>query len=251
MGERARRVPAIRCLDLSFADPAENLALDEALLESAGAPDSAGCLRFWESPVPFVALGVSQAAEKEAHLAHCREDGIAVLRRCSAGGCVLQGPGSLNYALALPLDRFPELRGIHASYADILGQLCRAFAELGIELTHQGISDLALDGRKVSGNAQRRTKNTLLHHGTLLYRAEYGKMERYLREPRECPAYRCGRGHRDFVTVLPIDSDTVKRAVSQAFSPLENAGELDAALRCRAETLAKEKYRDPKWNFRR
>lgn len=241
----------IRLLDISFEDPADNLALDEALLEPAATPDCPGWLRFWESPIPFVTLGISQKAEQEANLAHCLEDHVAVLRRCSAGGCVLQGPGSLNYALALPFDRFPNLRGLHTSYVYILGKLCSAFADFGLALTHQGISDLALNGRKVSGNAQRRTKDALLHHGTLLYQVEYGAMERYLHEPAECPAYRGGRSHQDFVTALPMEPETIKRVVSQAFSPFEIVGEPEAPLRRRAEILAQERYRDPKWNFRR
>ncbi len=234
-----------------MAEPAENLALDEALLESAGQPGCGGWLRFWESPVSFVTLGVSQVAAQEAHLTHCSEDGVAVLRRCSAGGCVLQGQGSLNYALALPFELFPVLRGLQASYTHILGKVGNAFAACGINLAHQGICDLALDGRKVSGNAQRRTKDALLHHGTLLYRMDHDALERYLREPAERPAYRGDRGHRDFVTVLPCDPNEIKAAIIVAFAPLDAGAIVEPALMARTQTLATEKYRDPQWNFRR
>ena len=45
-------------LDMTLPTPAENLALDEALLETAEAEgDAAEYLRLWESPVPCVVIG--------------------------------------------------------------------------------------------------------------------------------------------------------------------------------------------------
>ena len=94
----------MRLIDLSFDDPAQNLALDEALLDAAEEGRSGDTLRFWESPSTFVVLGTAQVFAIEVHEAACRRDGVPVLRRCSAGGCVLQGPGSLNYSLVLCLE---------------------------------------------------------------------------------------------------------------------------------------------------
>jgi lipoate-protein ligase A len=70
---------------------------------------------------------------------------------------------------------------------------------------------VALNGRKVSGNAQRRS--TLLHHGTFLYRFDSRLMQRYIREPERRPAYRGGRNHAAFVTDLPHNAEEIKRAL--------------------------------------
>ena len=194
----------MRFLDVSLDDPAENLALDELLLGEAEAEDSEGILRFWESPVRFVVIGTSQALSVEVHEAHCRADGVPVLRRCTAGGCVLQGPGSLNFSLALPFSCFPEAQGIHASYSYILERICQVLEARGVPAGLAGICDIAVAGRKVSGNAQRRRSRAILHHGTLLHAVDYPAMARYLREPEDRPEYRGGRVHEDFVAALPL-----------------------------------------------
>ena len=97
----------------------------------------------------------------------CRDDGVRVLRRFSGGGAVVLGPGCLNYAVALSLVSRPELADVAASFQFILGRIVAALGIPGLSIA--GGTDLALDGRKVSGNAQRRGRRALIHHGTLLY----------------------------------------------------------------------------------
>ena len=81
-------------------------------------------------------------------------------------------------------------------------------------LAIRGTSDLVLGDRKVSGNAQRRGRRALLHHGTLLYDFDAQWMMRYLKEPRRQPSYRAERTHEAFVTNMPLDSRTIKDAIS-------------------------------------
>ena len=95
------------------------------------------------------------------------------------------GPGCLNFALILSLERRPELRDVRASYDKLLGALLEAFALKG--LARAGPSDLACLGRKVSGNAQMRKRSSLLHHGTILYGFDLGLVDRYLPVPRLIP----------------------------------------------------------------
>src|SRR5690606_6354105 len=92
-------------LDLTLSTPAANLAADEALLEWCETVGADEILRFWESPQHFVALGSTNRVEREVHRDIARARDIPILRRCSGGGTVLQGPGCLNYALIL---RVPE-----------------------------------------------------------------------------------------------------------------------------------------------
>lgn len=241
----------MRLLDLSFPAPAENLAFEEVLLRGVAEQAAPPVLRFWESPVPFVVLGTSQKLAEEAHEANCRAGGVPILRRCTAGGCVLQGPGSLNYTLAVPLELWPELRGLHDSYRHILGRLAGALAARGVRTTHQGICDLTLENRKVSGNAQRRVKGALLHHGTLLYRPDYAAMARYLLEPAGRPEYRGRRTHRQFVTALPVSAEELRAAVREAFGAGEAAeAPTEAELEATRE-LAVTKYSTRAWTYRR
>ncbi len=241
----------MRVLDLSFHDPAMNLALDEVLLDSAERGRAGECLRFWECPVPFVVLGVSQKVHEEVCEDACQRDGVPILRRCSAGGCVLQGPGSLNFSLVLSYERGPALRNIRESYCYILCRIRASLESRGVQVSLEGISDLAIKGRKVSGNAQKRRRSFVLHHGSALYRVDALAMGRYLKEPRDRPAYRGSRLHDSFVSVLPLGAEELRRAVREAFDTPEVAVEPLPDELAEAHTLAREKYRDPAWTFRR
>lgn len=243
----------MRLLDISYDTPEMNLALDEVLLDSADrAENPVSTLRFWESSIPFIVLGTGQVVREEVYLDRCEADGMPLRRRCSAGGCVLQGPGSLNFNLTLICEDYPEVKQLRASYCYILHKLSEVFAEQGLDVQHLGISDMVMGDKKVSGNAQRRRRRAILHHGTLLYRVDYDAMAHYLREPEDRPEYRGKRPHQDFVTALPLEAATLRQIVQKAFAP--EAATIDAPTAEEiqsAEKLAVEKYADEAWIFRR
>jgi lipoate-protein ligase A len=234
-------------LDLTLPTPEENLALDEALLNECEETACRGesfeeVLRLWESPVFFVALGSTGRLSDEVRTDECRRQGIPVLRRSSGGGTVLAGPGCLCFSLVLSLDRRPELRDIHGSYRAILTRIATCFAPEG--LAHRGISDLAIDGRKISGNAQRRKSRVLLHHGTLLYDFDLQRMERFLGNPPRQPDYRAGRAHAEFTMNLPLSAAEIKPRLARCWNASKpgSVRELpDLAL------LLREKYTNREW----
>lgn len=238
-------------IDYSDPDPAVNLALEEVLLDDVETGRMPDTLRFWESPVPFVVLGTAQVLAEEVNEENCQAAGVPIMRRCTAGGCVLQGPGSLNFALYLSVASYPDVANLHASYRFILGRICAELHRLGIDAAQEGISDIAIDGRKISGNAQRRRRKAILHHGTLLYQADVEAMGRYLREPAVRPDYRGARQHGDFVTTLPATPEVLRRAIAEAFGAT-GPGEAPAGeAMARASALAREKYGQRAWIYRR
>ena len=158
--------------------------------------------------MPLVVLGRSANPERDLDLDACRADRVPILWRCSGGGAVVLGPGCLTYSLRLSLEHAPALRDVATSYRLILGALARALAVPGLEI--RGLADLALDNRKVSGNAQRRDSGGLLHHGTLLYGFDSRLAMRYLRPPHRPPAYRQDRTHLEFLGNLPLSSAEIR-----------------------------------------
>jgi lipoate-protein ligase A len=202
--------------DVSFADPQENLERDDALLARAEHEGAGESLRFWESPVPFVVLGRTCEEAAEVLTEACRRDLVPVLRRSSGGGTVVQGAGCLNFALVLAKDRHPDLASITSSYRYILGKVAKALELCGIVTEFRPVCDLVLpDGeRKFSGNAQRRGRRHVLHHGTVLYAFDLALIGRYLRMPPRMPDYRRERGHGDFVTNIPLDPQRFKRSMA-------------------------------------
>src|SRR5882724_10843203 len=102
----------MKLLDLTLASPAENLACDEVLLDRSENGAGKEVLRFWEPRDYFVVVGYANKLATEVHVPACEARGIPVLRRCSGGGAVLQGPGCLNYTLILRITDRGSTRNI-------------------------------------------------------------------------------------------------------------------------------------------
>ena len=237
-------------LDLSLPTPEENLALDEALLlESEAAHAEPGqpheLLRFWESATHFVVLGVAGRIADETRREDCESDEVPILRRGSGGGTVLQGPGCLNYSLVLSLDARPQLRPIHGSYRSILDRVGVALGPA--EIARRGTSDLAVGELKFSGNAQKRKRHTLLHHGTILYSFDTARMSRYLKEPAKQPEYRENRPHGAFVGSLSLKIEEIKKRLAAAWNAVEPWGKRSLP---EIGELIELRYGNPKWTER-
>ncbi len=238
----------MRHLDLTLPTLAENLALDEALLLEAEAGRGGEVLRFWYWTEPAVVLGAGCRLADDVDEAACLADGVPILRRASGGGTVLQAAGCLSYSLVLSYARDAALHDIRASYAYILGRTAEVLAELLPRVEHAGISDLAAGGRKFSGNAQQRKRTHVLHHGTLLYAFDLGRVGRYLRQPARQPEYRAGREHSGFLMNLPATAEGLRRLLLRAWpadKPLTH-WPADAVRQ-----LVQDKYTRPEWTRRR
>src|SRR5271163_1030419 len=97
-------------LILTLPTAAENLALDEALLEEAEAAGAASeTLRLWEPAESTVVVGRGSQIAREVDATACRQDGVPILRRASGGGAIVAGRGCLMYAVVLSLGQRPEL----------------------------------------------------------------------------------------------------------------------------------------------
>lgn len=236
--------------EVTLPTPAENLALDEALLYQINEQDSAGCLRLWEVDQYAVILGSSNQVAENVNVAQCRADGIPVLRRCTGGGTVLLGPGCFVFSLFLRIIADQHLAGIEATTRAILDQVSAALEQKhpGLKIVLEGISDLTIEGRKFSGNSQRWLTTTLLHHGTILYDFDLSLIPRYLSSPEREPEYRSHRDHLDFVTNYPA----TKQDLKQLFIETWNAQLPEPTLPLqRVDELVREKYATEKWNLRR
>lgn len=231
--------------EVSLPTPAENLALDEWLLERVGA-GAGEALRLWQCPVHAVVLGAGGRVADDVDRAACEAAGVGIVRRTSGGGTVLIGPGCLMVSLALSLAARPALRDIRASHCAIGRQTAAALDIPGLAVA--GTGDLAIDGRKVSGSAQRRTRDAMLHHFTLLVGMDVALMARCLREPPRQPNYRQRRPHAAFVSELPLTADAVRcRLIAGWGAGGDDALAVDPA---RLGVLA-ARYGDPAWTFRR
>jgi len=161
-------------------------------------------MRFWESSEYFIVLGRISKAGEDIDLQAVRKDGLKVLRRASGGGTILQGKGCLNYTLILSKGR-KEVQDLKSSYDYILGKITSSLRALGIESRYHPPCDIALakGSKKFSGNAQKRGRKYIMHHGTILYGMDLRLIDRYLFMPKQTPVYREGRTHAQFIANVP------------------------------------------------
>jgi lipoate-protein ligase A len=239
----------MQLLDLTLGTPAENLALDEALLDAAQAGECGEVLRLWESPQPLVVVGRASEVAVEVNLDVCRQREIPVLRRTSGGAAVVAGPGCLLYAVVLSYELRPELRMIDQAHRFVLETIAGGLKSCVPTVARRGISDLTVDGRmKCSGNSLRASRSHVLYHGTLLYDFPLALVGQLLLTPPRQPDYREQRAHGDFVANLPMSVSELRRAVTNVWG-FPHA--MDRWPQARTAHLAAEKYSTEAWNLRR
>jgi lipoate-protein ligase A len=249
----------MKLLDLTFPWPAENLACDEALLDAAEAGAGDEVLRFWEPREHFVVVGYANKVAAEVNVAACQARGIPILRRCSGGGTVVQGPGCLNYTLVLRITADGPLHNIGIANQFIMrqnraaiesafrtpcrGEAMRSLAHSAIAV--RGHTDLAIGDRKFSGNSQRRRKHFLLFHGTFLLNFDLALVSELLPMPSKQPDYREHRAHAEFLMNLNMSVEKVKAALRAAWKAEEPLKKLPLE---KIKALARDKYATREWN---
>jgi lipoate-protein ligase A len=236
----------MRYLDLTLPTPAQNLALDEALLDEAEhAARPMETLRLWEPHEPMVVVGRSSRIDTEVHREACRRRGIPILRRSSGGAAIVTGPGCLMYALVLSYPLRPVLRMIDQAHRIVLGTMASALQPLAPDVLRRGISDLTMGEVKFSGNSVRCKRDYLLYHGTVLYDFSLNLIDACLKMPPRRPDYREDRRHEAFVANLPLPGEKIRQALVSAWDAVEPCFDWP---RDRTDRLTVEQYGRREWN---
>ncbi len=156
-------------------DPAVNLERDARYWKETGGNRA----RVWRNDC-CVVLGRFLAPEDEVRLRKAEELGVAVLKRASGGGAVYHDPGNLNYSLYLDLEGL-RLRGIRESLKALSYPVTSLLDSLGVPWEWVPPNNVYVEGRKISGSAQARSRGRLLHHGTLLVACDLEMMRALLK----------------------------------------------------------------------
>ncbi|MDI9369816.1 MAG: lipoate--protein ligase [Synergistaceae bacterium] len=150
-------------------DPWGNLSREELLMGECA--DDEVIFYLWRN-AHTVVIGRNQNAWSECRLDLLEAEGGRLARRSSGGGAVYHDLGNLNFSFIVPRRFYSMERQ--------LGVVLDALRSLGIDAEFSGRNDLAVGGRKFSGNAWQITRDRGLHHGTLLLSVDMSMMSRYL-----------------------------------------------------------------------
>lgn len=179
--------------------PIEVYAYDDDLID-ATRRDGRPRMRVYGLSGMAVVLGRGSDPERELNLEACLADRVPFLKRYGGGCAVFLDPGNVIVSAVLPKG---GITGNRKCFKKLSAWLVEGLQRAGVADAYpEGISDLAVGGRKVGGACIYRTRELLYYCATVLVEPHLEKVERYLKHPPREPAYRKGRRHRDFMAAL-------------------------------------------------
>ena len=156
-------------------DPRINLAMEEFLLRETVSEEP--LLLFYINE-PSVIIGRNQNTFEEIDSDYIDSRGIHVVRRLSGGGAVYHDLGNLNFSFVTP-----GKEHLH-DFAGFIEPVVKTLRSLGVAAEQRGKSDIFVDDRKISGNAQYASENRMFSHGTILFDTDLGEMLRAINPQR-------------------------------------------------------------------
>ncbi|MGH7626457.1 MAG: lipoate--protein ligase family protein [Gemmatimonadaceae bacterium] len=238
---------------------AENMALDDALMERArrtGEP----LFRVYGWVRPTLSLGRNQAARGRYDPDRIRHAGVDVVRRPTGGRAILHHH-EVTYSVTAPVNGMGTLA---ESYHWINRLLLEGLARLGVAASEAvavgrtplpGVTpcfqapvagEIVANGRKLVGSAQFRERGALLQHGSILIHDDQSLASSLLVHPLPPPPPPATLA--DLLGAAPLP-DAVAHAL---FGVLDDAQPLtrDDELKHDMESR-RPAYEDPGWTWRR
>jgi lipoate-protein ligase A len=165
--------------------PLVNMALDEVLTERVGSGEREPTLRIWGWSAPCVVLGRFQSVRNEVDEDAAARLGVEIVRRISGGGAMFIEPeGAITWSIYAPASL---ARGMSfaESYRFFDAWVVSALRDLGIDAWYAPLNDITSAAGKIGGAAQARRAGAVLHHTTMAYDMNVGRMLDILRIGKE------------------------------------------------------------------
>ena len=175
-----------RLLDTGRRSAAENMALDDVILERRARGLIPNTVRFLQFDPPAVLVGYHQAVEHEVRIEFCQKRGIEINRRLTGGGAIFFDQKSLGWEV---IASKAELGAHHPLFSQegIFKKMCQGvifgLQMLGIRADFRPKNDIEVDGRKISGTGGTERDEAFLFQGTLLVDFDVETMLHALRIP--------------------------------------------------------------------
>lgn len=174
-----------RLLDTPPMTAAENMALDETLLELKSARHTPNTVRFLQFSPRSVLVGYHQSVAEEIRQGYCLKEGIAINRRITGGGAIFFDENQLGWEIICDKAFFNVSIPTERLFKTLCTPVLTALSMFNIEADFRPRNDIEIKGRKISGTGGTDSKNAFLFQGTMLVDFDVDTMLRALRIPVE------------------------------------------------------------------
>jgi len=260
-----------RFIDTGFLDGATNMAQDEALLASFNPATSLPVFRLYGWNPPAFSIGKFQDAGQALYLDRCKEAGIQVVRRVTAGGIIYHAE-EVTYSIVCAPQHIPEVRTVKESFKKLCGFLLLTYRKLGfdpafaVDSHFPGVKlgertslcfagkeeyDIVIGGRKIGGNAQRRKKDIVFQHGSIPLRNCLTEALGFVRESARSASLVQGTVSLEELNIEPqagLVKDILADSFQQCFAVTLLRSGLEPDEHQAASYLFENKYSREMWN---
>lgn len=272
-----------RFIDSGNSSPAFNMALDEALLDWHSEGKIPPVIRFYGWDPATLSVGYFQKVEKEIDMEAVKAHGLGFVRRPTGGRGVLH-EHELTYSVIVS-EEHPEMpKTVTEAYRVISEGILKGFHHLGLDayfavprtdeernalknprsavcFDAPSWYELVVEGRKVAGSAQTRQKGVILQHGSILLDLDEDKLFSLFKYPNERVKERMRKGFKDKAVAINeisprrITLEEAKEAFYKGFAEGLNIEletyQLNEEELAYVNKIAKERYENDEWNFKR
>ncbi len=177
-----------RLLDTGKLTGAENMALDDAILQCKPGEKTPNTLRFLQFEPACVLVGYHQSVEQEVRVEYCLDNNIDINRRITGGGTILFTPKCLGWEIFADKSS-TAVRELRNDLNRLARLICNgaisSLRALGVEAKFRPKNDIEIEGRKISGTGGTERGDSFMYQGTLLVDFDIEMMLKSLRIPVE------------------------------------------------------------------
>jgi lipoyl(octanoyl) transferase len=270
---RLKMSARFRIIDTGACDPYSNMAFDETLLHGYTQLDSPPTLRIYGWKTPSLSLGFSQDPEQVLDIEYCRQNAVPFVRRITGGGIIYHA-NELTYSLVCSKSDLGIPSRVVSSYKTICSFLINFYGTLGLAarfacdmsgddrlgaphalcFASKEKYDIVIDGKKIGGNAQKRSGQAIFQHGSIPVRIQDTASATSLSDETKTAGMSRATCLGDILTKVPSReklSELLADSFTKTFGLKADHGRLSAEEEKVFAGLKRSKYETDEWNLYR
>jgi lipoate-protein ligase A len=235
---------------------AQNMAMDDTLLELKGAQKTPDTIRFLQFYPSAVLIGYHQSVQEEIRESYCLEKGIEINRRITGGGAIFFDENQIGWEIICDKSFFNMEIPNQRLFRILCEPVINALGQMGINAAFRPRNDIEIKGRKISGTGGTESDRAFFFQGTLLVDFDVDTMLKSLKIPVEKLRAKEIDSVKERVTCLNWElgytpsSEEIKSAIVKGFEECLNIKLIASGLTKDEETLFSKKiryYSSPEW----